>query len=139
MRRLAYHSRASDPVSYAEAANIAAEASRNNALNAIFSLLLLRDGRFFQMLEGDAVALDELYARLLRDPRHRDLVIVLNERIEAPAFHSFAMPLFGEEDGDRLLARLGEESVPEHATDLIRHYAVGSADWDSVPSTAGEG
>ncbi len=137
MRRLAYHSRANGPVSYGEAANIAAEASRNNALNAIFGLLILRDGRFFQMLEGDGAAIDELYDRLLADQRHGNLTIVLNEAIETPAFHSFAMPLFCEEDGDRLLARLGEEAVPDHATNLIRHYAVGCADWDTLPCAAG--
>lgn len=130
LRRLAYHSIATGTVGYQDAVEIASEARRNNALNAICGLLIFRDGRFFQVVEGHADAIGELYEKLRADPRHRDLELLCDEPIAAPAFHGFAMPLFGEQDGARLLHRLGEEAVPPEIIALIGQYATGETGWE---------
>ena len=46
---------------------------------------------FFQCLEGDKQAIDTLYAKLLNDPRHKDLKVLLSVLINKTGFSSWEM------------------------------------------------
>jgi hypothetical protein len=62
-----------------------------NAARDITGMLLYIDGGFFQVLEGDADAIDEVYRRILRDPRHSRVTLIIREPIAARAFSEWTM------------------------------------------------
>jgi Sensors of blue-light using FAD len=62
-----------------------------NAERAITGVLLYIDGGFFQVLEGDAGAIDEVYSRILRDPRHSRITLIIREPIAARNFSEWTM------------------------------------------------
>jgi len=55
---------------------IIAVARRNNAIHGITGLLVHGSGLFFQWLEGPPHALKNLMAKIAKDPRHDNLVIL---------------------------------------------------------------
>lgn len=95
--RLVYASRASfaagqDNASLnSDVARILMQSRRNNPANGLVGALYFADGCFFQVLEGPADAVDALYARLPKDPRHRDLTLLSRESIVQPAFSTWSM------------------------------------------------
>ena len=58
---------------------------RNRALG-ITGLLLYRNATFLQVLEGDEAAVREVYARIVRDPRHTGLVKLIDAPVTQREF-----------------------------------------------------
>ncbi len=73
------------------AADILAEARRNNARDDITGVLTFTGGRFVQILEGRNERLEDLLARLAVDHRHRDLKILARRTITHRDFHGWDM------------------------------------------------
>lgn len=96
--RLAYSSKATfEPFSKTESkldprvADILHVARENNRKNRLYGALYYGNGNFFQCLEGDEAQVNQLYEKLLRDPRHKDLKILLRESIERVSFGDWEM------------------------------------------------
>lgn len=95
--RIAYASRAAfkpfdtDQGIDGNVANILATARRENKKNNLVGALYYGNGCFFQCLEGQQNAIDALYAKLLRDPRHTDLKILLTKPIDQVGFRDWEM------------------------------------------------
>lgn len=70
---------------------ILATARRNNARNGLTGALIYQDGRFAQMLEGPPEALEELLARIARDPRHTDMEMLYTAEAESRVFAAWNM------------------------------------------------
>ena len=66
---------------------------RNNARFEITGALCFLDGVYCQYLEGDKIALEDLYQILLADPRHKDVVILSYEEISERKFPGWSMGL----------------------------------------------
>ncbi len=62
-----------------------------NATHGITGLLLFKEGRFMQLLEGDETAVRELYRRILRDERHRGIATLLEGNDKERMFPGWAM------------------------------------------------
>jgi len=62
-----------------------------NAERAITGMLLYIEGSFFQVLEGDDAVVDDVYARLARDPRHSKITLIIREPIIARDFSEWTM------------------------------------------------
>lgn len=62
-----------------------------NTLSDVTGILIHRNGTFFQVLEGAPEALERTYARILRDRRHRDCQLLLNETIAERQFGDWQM------------------------------------------------
>ena len=77
MHYLVYISAAVYPFSEAELLELLNVSRRNNALLDITGMLLYKDGRFMQLLEGEKDAALALTAKVARDPRHRRLTVLL--------------------------------------------------------------
>lgn len=91
MISLTYMSTAVHPFSPVElAALLRAVRDRNHAAG-LTGMLLHAGGHFIQTLEGSADAVEATYARIAHDPRHRDLLIALNEDIESRSFPDWSM------------------------------------------------
>lgn len=69
-----YCSRAADGVDDAEVDRIVEAAQRSNQARGITGVLVFGSGIFFQWIEGPAVQIKDLIARLHHDSRHHDIV-----------------------------------------------------------------
>ncbi|MCQ0989667.1 BLUF domain-containing protein [Jiella marina] len=79
IHRLAYVSRPSPEID-PEAVRAIAEAARErNRDLEVTGLLVHEFGRFIQLLEGPIASLEELMVDIIRDPRHSDIRIFLQQ------------------------------------------------------------
>ena len=83
MKRIRYASRFTAPMLPSAIETLAREAAEYNARNGITGMLIASGDLFFQIIEGPKDKVDELYNRILQDPRHTDVVTLLVE--QAPA------------------------------------------------------
>lgn len=63
----------------------------NNAKNNLVGVLYFGDGCFFQCLEGEEAAVDLLYAKILKDSRHKQVKILIRKSIDALSFAQWNM------------------------------------------------
>lgn len=70
---------------------ILAASRRNNARAGVTGLLYADQRRFLQALEGEAEAVEQAYARIALDPRHRALVVLSRRTIASREFGPWAM------------------------------------------------
>jgi hypothetical protein len=108
--RLAYVSTsllADDPDERRHIADILLTSRRNNEESEVSGALLATDHGFAQVLEGEREAVEATYGRIVRDPRHKDIVLTLYESIEARRFPSWAMAYIGpSQDAEQAVARV---------------------------------
>lgn len=91
-----------------------------NALDGITGLLVYNGTHFLQIVEGVSEAIDDLLARLHRDPRHSDLKVVDETMVETCSFPDWSMSLIRVSAG-RFDARDDlETQLPDSATDGVR-------------------
>ena len=105
LRRLVYGSSAPQPVTPAALADILSVSRRNNAAVGITGALLYADGCFMQFLEGPPGAVQDVYQRVLRDGRHRNVQTYLDQTDSDRLFGNWSMGLV---DADAL-------SLPDRA------------------------
>lgn len=91
--RLVYasKSRLVDADRRAELDSILASARRCNDQNGITGFLLATDGAFAQVLEGPQGHVAETYGRIVVDPRHTALRLLVEEPIAERSFRDWAM------------------------------------------------
>ncbi|KEP75243.1 hypothetical protein HR12_36915 [Microbacterium sp. SUBG005] len=88
---VSYVSRAVEEFDDARLAHLLAQSRRSNHEHDLSGMLLYRRGRFFQVLEGPKDAVDELMAKIRRDPRHDEVRVLLTEQIEERRFEEWTM------------------------------------------------
>ncbi len=93
LKALTYTSRASIDIGARDLEAIHRTATELNALDGITGMLVFNGTRFLQMIEGSDLAIDELLARLRRDPRHSGIEIRDQRRIETRSFPGWSMQL----------------------------------------------
>jgi hypothetical protein len=91
IRQIVYASTATRPLSPQELADILLIARGKNEDDQITGMLLYRRGHFLQVLEGPDERLSALLTKLEKDPRHRQVQILLDGRIAARAFGTWSM------------------------------------------------
>ncbi|RYE03621.1 MAG: BLUF domain-containing protein [Sphingomonadales bacterium] len=90
MLQLVYVSSA-NPREVVDPARILATSRRNNHRDSITGLLYSDSARFLQVLEGPEAKVEEAFARIQADPRHRALVILSRRTIDAREFGEWDM------------------------------------------------
>ena len=91
MIRIAYRSIATQPeLAVAALADIVAVSDQLNRRDGLSGGLLVSRGRFFQVLEGEAVDVDRALGRIGADPRHRDVEMVLRSEMTRRLFKDWA-------------------------------------------------
>jgi len=88
---LVYSSSAAQPFRESALEQLLSEFRLANATRSITGMLLFRDGRFVQVLEGARRIVTDLAERIARDPRHEDMRVLLVEPIEARRFPTWTM------------------------------------------------
>lgn len=89
--RLIYCSRPTETFRYTDLAPILRAAAHNNRLLDVNGMLALTNTHFLQVVEGSRSAVSQLYTRLIRDPRHRDVTLYAVQEIEKREFSSWRM------------------------------------------------
>lgn len=89
--RLLYASRAVDPDSTETTESIVAQSRNYNPAWGITGILCYGGGIFLQALEGGRNAVSELYGHIQKDPRHKDVVLLLYEEISERRFGGWTM------------------------------------------------
>ena len=91
IQRTIYVSDARPGFSNADLNQVLDASRRNNARRGLTGLLILHEGRFFQVLEGPRAAVQARYARILGDQRHRNIHVVHDGPAERRAFGQWKM------------------------------------------------
>ncbi|MBE7439769.1 MAG: BLUF domain-containing protein [Spirochaetales bacterium] len=92
MKRLTYISRFGRELSAAEIDEIAATSITNNQRDGLTGMLFCFRQVFYQILEGDEEKLDKCYARILGDPRHKDIFCLgIEENISERLYPEWSM------------------------------------------------
>src|SRR5579871_1906288 len=89
--RCIYASLAVSTFNEAELPLLLERARRFNSLHSLTGMLLYVEGNFFQVLEGEAEAVDAIYARIMRDPRHTRVTLIIREPIAQRDFSEWTM------------------------------------------------
>ena len=84
-------------------ARILIKSRSNNRKNGLVGVLYFGDGCFFQCLEGEEVAVDNLMAKLEKDTRHTDIKVVSRKTITAVSFGDWSMKYVPLENEVKLL------------------------------------
>ena len=99
---LVYMSVAVDDLTDAQLVDMLREARLRNDALGVSGLLLAKGGRFMQVLEGPSWSVEDRYAAIERDPRHRDVQSLSREAIESRRFDGWAMAFGSPSDVDVL-------------------------------------
>ena len=81
------------PLTKMELTLLAQESRAHNVRRGITGILLHVQGTFFQILEGPKEVVEELYARILVDPRHTHVTQIIFETISRRYFGDSDMTL----------------------------------------------
>lgn len=93
LTRLIYASHARPELGYDELKQIIATATEHNEENGISGLLCYSAGAFLQVLEGRRIAVNRLYNRITRDPRHTECEILSCGPTETRSFIDWSMKM----------------------------------------------
>lgn len=113
MRRLIYISSTRTAFTAAEIDEVLRVSRRNNAAVGVTGLLVAGGRRFLQVLEGADEAVDAVFQRIKRDPRHHAVVMLAQTEISAACFGEWSMGYA------HLDARSGGKTLPETVAKLL--------------------
>jgi len=91
MRTTVYTSTATRDLTDDDLAELLRQCVRNNERSGLTGMLLHRDGRFMQVLEGPDDAVRDVFAVIAADTRHAEVRLLLDEPIAERAFPAWKM------------------------------------------------
>ncbi len=116
--RLMYASRAVPALDHEELVTILRQSKANNPTTGVTGVLCFSGGIFLQVLEGGRSAVNRLYNRIVADPRHTEVELLLYEEIGERRFASWSM-------GQVNMARLNPSLLLKYsATAALDPFAV---------------
>lgn len=121
LRRIVYTSQASEQFSKRNLLDLLHESRAFNTIDNISGVLMHRNGYFLQVIEGESEVVNNLFTRLLRDDRHKEVKIILDSSVDSCLFSSWAMGCadFDEPELSMLPGIRTDLSDPEVIDDLI--------------------
>ena len=93
LRCIVYVSAAVVPMDEAALQALLLDARWRNAASGLTGVLLHHDGNFMQCLEGTSEAVGAVYARIVRDRRHKSVYTLMDELVERRQFVNWTMGL----------------------------------------------
>jgi hypothetical protein len=91
LHSVVYVSTATRPFSPAELNELLSLSRERNQASGITGMLLFKDGCFIQAFEGEKEAVRNLQLRIERDPRHHNIVVLMNGPIDQRDFSAWTM------------------------------------------------
>ena len=114
--RIFYISRSAGPQTSVVTGSILKTAMGFNLVNQITGVLCQGDGFFLQMLEGERSVINQLYARITRDSRHKDVELIKYEEISQRKYKQWSMALIDLSDTDPIVVMQHPEFDPYSAS-----------------------
>ncbi len=105
---LIYVSIATQPFSEAELVDLLTTSRKNNAAVGVTGMLLYKEGKFMQLLEGEETQVARVFEKISRDSRHRDVITLLKGREDKRSFSEWMMGFANLENAEA-------ESVPGYS------------------------
>lgn len=110
--RLVYVSTAQDGVDLNEFKRILQQAQTNNQRRDLTGMLAFNSKIFLQALEGARDQVNDLYARLIRDPRHHTVTMISYKEIEERHWANWSMGFAAPNSDNRaLFLKYSEQSA----------------------------
>ena len=103
LARLIYASTVTDPLRPETLAALLRQARLRNSLRGMTGFLTFDSRHFLQAIEGSPQALNDLYAGILRDPRHRSVTLLKYARIQSRLFPEWQMGFLSSSAAHRAL------------------------------------
>lgn len=92
LKRVSYISKFARPLTRDEISKLASDAAEKNRSIGVTGMLMSSGGVFYQVLEGPAEEVDDLFKTIVVDSRHKDvLVLSTHEEVEDRQFPTWAM------------------------------------------------
>jgi hypothetical protein len=91
LRSVTYSSTAVSTFGADELTDLLSSSRAANLARDLSGMLLFRGNRFLQVLEGPESVVRDLVDRIRRDPRHRDMRVLVDERIDERRFAEWTM------------------------------------------------
>ena len=114
--RILYASRAVGPQTSTVTASILAVAQEHNRRNGITGILCQGQGLYLQVIEGERSAINQLYARILWDRRHKDVEMLSFAEIADRRCPDWSMAHVDLSDMDPMIQMKHPEFDPYSAT-----------------------
>ena len=95
-----------------EIADILLTSRRHNETVGVTGALLATERNFAQVLEGELADVEDVYARIKRDWRHKDLILIVTERITERQFPQWSMAYIGPSQSAEEAVRRVASNVP---------------------------
>ena len=89
--RLLYVSRSVHPETPEQTESILASSREHNLVNGITGVLCYGGGIYLQAIEGGRNQVNALYTHIVKDPRHKDVVVLAYEEITERRFGGWTM------------------------------------------------
>ena len=86
MFSIVYVSSAVQPFSQSELIALLESCRKNNAAAGVTGMLLYKEGSFMQVLEGEQTNVQQVFAKIARDPRHAGVSVLLKQNLAARDF-----------------------------------------------------
>lgn len=99
LQSLVYMSSATEPFDEDALEAVLEHARARNTEDGLSGMLVHRGGRFMQLLEGPYDAVMATYSRILEDPRHDEVRLLVEESIHTRRFPEWSMAYDREADG----------------------------------------
>lgn len=96
---LTYFSTATVPFSDDDLVELLERSRVRNTADDLTGMMIFHDGHFVQVLEGPEAAVRATYDRIALDPRHRDLILELEDTIDERGFPDWSMGFRDLADG----------------------------------------
>ncbi len=106
--QLIYCSASADDITDADVNNILEQSRKNNEENNITGLLLNNAQFYVQLLEGDCKAVNDLYNKIIKDPRHGQIMLLAYTPTDRRLFSGWTMKHIPE---DRVINDIIEKFV----------------------------
>ncbi len=91
MRRIIYCSQANRDFTPEDLVALLVQSRRNNEPAGLTGMLLYSNKSFLQVLEGESAALDHVYGKIIDDPRHAGLRLLMDAEIPVRLFPEWTM------------------------------------------------
>lgn len=92
LKRIRYVSRFAVSLSKEEIHELTRVSAENNAKLDVTGILMVSGDLFFQLIEGPPVKIEQLYRKIVFDPRHTDVLLLqVEEDIEERLFPDWSM------------------------------------------------
>jgi len=111
-----YISRSTGPQTSTMTGSILKTALVFNRVNQVTGVLCQGQGFFIQVLEGERTVINQLYGRIVRDSRHKDVEMVCFEEISQRQFKDWSMALIDLSDTDPMVVMQHPEFYPYSAS-----------------------